>query len=203
MIGKLAGAAIAALTLGVAAADAAVITVTPGQANLQPGDSVSVSIDISGLTAGGAPSLGTFDLDLVYDPSILSFQSAAFGDQLDILGLGSLQSADGGVAGTVNLFELSFDLASDLDALQADAFTLATLTFSATATGLSSLMVSLLALGDSDGNPLSASVRNASVAVSNASPVPLPGAAWLMLAGLFWLGMVSRRRFAAAVDVSP
>ena len=65
-----------------------------------------------------APSLGTFDLDLSFNNSILSLDSVAFGDQLDILGLGSLQIATPGT-GIVNLYELSFDSVDDLNNLQA------------------------------------------------------------------------------------
>jgi hypothetical protein len=52
-----------------------------------------LNIFISGLGDGTAPSLSTFDLDISFDPTILAFSTAVFGDpilgdQLDIWGLG-------------------------------------------------------------------------------------------------------------------
>jgi len=110
---------------------------------------------ISGLTAGAAPSVSVFDLDVSFNPTILSFGSVAFGDpvlgdQLDLLGLGSFTSTIVGVD-TVNLLELSFDPAAVLNALQPGDFTLATLTFNTLANGISSLGVVVNALGDSNG----------------------------------------------------
>jgi len=81
--------------------------------------SVDVALVISGLASGAPPSLSTFDVDISFNPDILAFASATFGDpvlgdQLDLFSLGSLTSATAGV-GTANLFELSFDSQTDLD----------------------------------------------------------------------------------------
>lgn len=186
-------AVIASALVMAAPAFAALITVTPSQPSLQVGDSLSVTLSISGLGVGAAPSVGAFDLDLLYDASVLSFQSAAFGNQLNILGLGSIQSVDSSVAGAVNLFELSFDFADDLNTLQSDSFVLATLAFSVVGAGASDLLISILTLGDADGNPLTASAQNAKVFVGTPSAVPLPAAGWLFLSALIMAG-ISRRR---------
>lgn len=74
--------------------------------------------------------------------------SVAFGDQLDLWGLGSWTYVAPDVV-EVNLFELSFDSESDLNMFQADSFTLATLTFDTIALGTSPLDISINALGDS------------------------------------------------------
>ena len=104
-----------------------------------------------------SPSLSAFDLDVAFDDAILAFDAAAFGDpslgdQLDLF-LGSVTGVTPGT-GVVNLLELSFDLPSDLNALQAASFTLATLTFTAQAISTSTLDLSVNALADAFGDPL-------------------------------------------------
>jgi len=155
--------------------------------------SVDVALVISGLASGAPPSLSTFDVDISFNPDILAFASATFGDpvlgdQLDLFSLGSLTSATAGV-GTANLFELSFDSQTDLDALQAGNFTLATLTFNTKGKGFSPLEISVNALGDSLGNSLTAGVRSGVIAVPEPSSLLLSG---LGLVGL--IGCIYRRK---------
>ena len=124
------------------------------------------------------------DLDVTFDDSILSFLGFTFGDpilgdQLDLSGLGSLTDVAPG-AGTVNLFELSFDPPADLDSLQAGSFTLGTLAFLAISSGLSDLGLSVNALGDASGNPLTMGVQSGRVVV-NAAFVPEPAVLLLLL----------------------
>jgi hypothetical protein len=158
--------------------------------------SVNVKLGISGLGNGIAPSLGTFDLDINYNPAVLSFTGASFGDpllgdQLDLFGLGSISSSSNATPGIVNLFQLSLDSSTDMDTLQAANFTMATLTFSALSLGTSSLSISINALGDSNGSPLIADLTSGSVTVA---AVPIPAAIWLFGSGLFGLlGLVRRR----------
>ena len=122
------------------------------------------------------------------------FGDPVLGDQLDLFGFGSITSFDDSVSSVVNLFELSFDLPSDLDTLQAGSFTLATLTFDTLAQGTSSVDLSINALGDAFGDQLAADLSNGSVNVNTASAVPEPSTMMLLGFGLAGLGVMRRRR---------
>ncbi len=174
------------------------VSFDPTAQTVATGSFVSVKLGISGLGNGVAPSLGTFDLNIDYNPSLLSFTSVSFGDpvlgdQLDLFSLGSLTSWDNTTPGTLNVFELSFDSPTDIDTLQAANFTLATLTFSALSGGISPLSISINALGDANGDPLAAITTSGSVTVT---AVPVPAAVWLLGSGLLGLIGVARRKAA-------
>jgi hypothetical protein len=157
------------------------IDFSPPNRSAPIGSSFEMSLAIAGLGDSAAPSLSTFDVDISYKPMILAFSSASYGDpvlgdQLDLLDLGTITTTTPAV-GTVNLFELSLDLPDDLNTLQAGTFVLATLMFTTLGVGTSPLVLSLNALGDADGAPLTASVASGSVTVTS---VPEPGALLLL-----------------------
>jgi len=192
------------LCCGVGTAQAVTLDIIPSSQSVSLGSSVEVGVGISGFGVGVAPSLGVFDLDLIFDPAILSLTGVVYGDpflgdQLDLFGFGSFISTTPG-AGMVNLFELSFDFPSDLDDLQAAAFTLVSLTFSADANGISSLGITVNELGDSLGDPLFAQVGSGSVSVGSTNPVPEPSTIFLLGSGL--LGMVGIRQWKNKAVVS-
>jgi hypothetical protein len=173
------------------------IEILPSSTSGSVSSSTDIELFISGLGIGGAPSVGEFDLDVTFDPAVIGFSSASFGDpilgdQLDVFGLGSITSATPG-ADFVNLFELSFDSASDLNDWQADSFTLATLTFDLLSTGTSPLGLSLWSLADADAENLSADLFGGSIDV-NAAPVPEPATLILLFSGMAGLGVFGRKR---------
>ncbi|BBA36434.1 uncharacterized protein sS8_4504 [Methylocaldum marinum] len=165
--------------------------------------SVGVGITVFGLGAGEAPSLGSYDLDLHFDSSHLEYVGTRFGDptlgnELDVHDFGlNVQAADLSSTGVLNLFELSFDSPADLNALQADSFTLAVVTFTFLQAGSSPLNLAVNALADADGDGLTAGVSSATVA-----PVPLPSAFWLMATGLTALFGRDRRSAGGVGDRS-
>ena len=193
LLGSMFGLAVAFAS---SAALAISIEFVPSSQSVAAGSPVDVAIRITGLGNLSAPSLGTFDLDVGFDPAILSFSSVSYGDpalgdQLDLLGLGSLTATTPGV-GSVNLFELSLDLASDLDTLQAGDFTLATLTFDTASAGASALTITVNALGDALGDPLTASLGSGSINV--------PEPALLLLLGAGLAGALGSGRRGCAPD---
>jgi hypothetical protein len=157
-------------------AQAVTIDFVPVSQSVSIGNSVEVSVRISGLGVTSdahdpASSLSAFDLDVCFDPTVLSFSMAQFGDpllgdQLDLFGFGGYSGVTAVTSGVVNIFELSLDSPDDLVALQVDSFILATLSFDALAKGVSALDVSINGLGDSVGNPLMAAVVSGSIQVT-------------------------------------
>ncbi len=173
-------------------AQAAMLSFSPATASAAVGAGIAIDVRISGLLGGQAPSLGTFDLQVGFDPVIVSLASVVFGAGLDVLGLGSDRGYAFSAAGSVGVFEVSFDSPGDLDALQGDAFTLFTLMFDTLSEGTSALTLSVNGLGDALGSSLAATVTPGSVSVT--TPVPLPAADWLLFASLGGLAGLRRRR---------
>jgi hypothetical protein len=162
-----------------------VLDVSPPSQSVSVGSPVNIEIGISGL--GNPPSLGVFDLNLGFDPTILSFNNVAFGDpilgidELDPTGAGNTLNFSNPGSGTVEIFDLSLDDSATLSSLQPSNFTLATLTFNTVGTGTSSLDLIINSLGDADGNPLSADLQNGSIAVSAVSAAPEPNLTLVLL----------------------
>jgi len=171
------------------------LSIEPSTIDISIGDIVSFDVKISGLEGDAfdpnAPSLSTYDLDVLFDSTILTYRDTTFGDpvlgnQLDLFGFGSIQSA-ADLGTLANVFELSLDLPFDLVDFQAGFFTLFTIDFDATAAGTSDASLSVLALGDEWGDPLDASVTNARIEVK-ATSVPEPSILLLFVLGLVGLG---------------
>ncbi len=172
-----------------------ILSISPATQTVALGSPANFNLNVSGL--GNGTALGTYDLNVAFDPALLSYSSTSFGSQLDVLGFGDIQSATSG-NGTIEVFELSLDAPGDLLALQASSFTLATLNFSAMANGTSPLTVSLNAVGNQSGNSVSATLMNGSVTIGssspvNPSPVPEPSSFYLLSTGFAAVGAVYRQ----------
>ncbi len=151
------------------------------------GELLEVDLVVAGLGRGEAPSLGTYSLELLFDGSRLSGLEVMFGDGLNVLGQGTLRGT-GITAGSVKLAEESFDSPGDLDALQPDTFTLATIVLEGFTPGESDLSLVVSGFADVAGDPIpwdppgSAAVR----------VVPEPETAALLLLGLSALAVKRR-----------
>jgi hypothetical protein len=186
-----------------ATAHAVLLSFVPASQSVVIGSAVSIDLVISGLGDHMPPSLSTFDLDVSFDPAIVTLATTdTDGDgvidsvvldptgQLDVLGLGgNPMSAQLVGPGTLNLFDLSLDDPVDLDTLQAGTFPLATITFGSIGLGTSSLDVLINALGDAEGNPLPADVSAGSITVTQSS-VQTPEPSTIFLLGACLLGLL-------------
>jgi len=159
------------------------------------GNTANVAVMISGLGDNVAPSLGVFDITIEFDPSILIFKSAAYGDpdpalgdQLDLFGAGFPLAITSPGIGSVELFELSFNTIDDLNNNQAPSFILATLTFDTIGVGTSPLNISNYVLSDASGGNLSANIGTGQIDV-----IPEPGTLLLFVCGLPVLHYLKRK----------
>ena len=126
-------------------AGAVTLSISPSTQTVMAGLPVSLDVLVSGLSKGTA--LGTYDINVAFDPTALSYSGTTFGNQLNLSGLGDIQSVTPGT-GIVEVFELSLDSAATLNAGQASSFRLATLTFNTLAVSNSSpITLSVNALG--------------------------------------------------------
>jgi hypothetical protein len=159
------------------------------------GEMFSVDLAVSGL--GDSMSLGGFDLNLLYDPSVLSLRDVMYGDPVigDQLAAPYLDTKTLTVAGpgVVRLSELSLEVPVILDLLQADSFVLARLSFNALGHGTTSLRISDELLSDAWGEGLDAEVLTGVINV-DAQPVPEPGSCLLVATGLVGLAGIRLRR---------
>ncbi len=172
----------------------AILSISPTSQSVTLGSQVSVNVVISGL--GNGTTLGAYDIYVGFDPAVLGYDNTTFGNQLDIFGLGDFQFTTP-EAGTVDIFELSLDSSSDLEALQQPGFVLATLTFDTLSKGASSpLTLTVNALSDADGKSINSSVGRGSVSVNAATvaATPEPSSVVLCLTGFLALAGDLRKR---------
>jgi hypothetical protein len=170
-------------------AEAVTITLTTfGASNVTVGSAVTVKLSVSGLGNGVAPSLGSFDVDIAFDPTLISFSDVSFASPSQLaLDAGSLQDSGvipiGANESRVDVSETSLDTPETLNDSQLDAFLLATLEFTGLSTGTATFSFAQIVLGDAEGATLPA---------SGAVVVPEPSG--FLLAGLASAALLLRTR---------
>ncbi|HEX4937872.1 MAG TPA: cohesin domain-containing protein [Candidatus Kapabacteria bacterium] len=178
--------------LGAGSASALTVEMVPATGSIALGGSLQIDVRVSDLTDLAAPSLGAYDLNVLFDAAALQYSHVSWGNQLDLEQLGSLTLEDSGNAGNglLNLAEISYDTIGTLNDLQAGNITLFSLFFTAVALGNTQVGLDVLALSDAGGSALTAdAVSGAQVAV-----VPVPAALPLLASGLLLLLGRMRRR---------
>jgi hypothetical protein len=182
-------------------AQAVSLDLRPASSSFGLGESVQVELRISGLGDATAPSLGAYDFLLAFNPAVLGFDGFTFGDsilgnQLDLTGFGTVSGFDGGVPGQLNVFEISLDLANDLNALQAGEFALGTISFNTLGNGTSGMQFTSALFSDATGKSVAVQLGSGSVNV----PEPVSGGFVVAAAIAFVLGAQHLKRTRAEKD---
>jgi hypothetical protein len=143
---------------------------------------VSVTVTVAGIEALAEPSLGAFDLDLGYDPSVLAFSDVEFDTFLG----GPDDSFQDEVAagGVVDFAEISLLFPNVvLQALQPDSFALATVYFTSLVSEvtLTTLTLTQALLSDGNGRRIAVSVP---LSIELEAAIPEAGGAHVFALGI-------------------
>ncbi|WP_049631024.1 cohesin domain-containing protein [Cellvibrio sp. pealriver] len=159
------------------------------------GDNIELQVRISGLE--GASALGSYDVNVHYDSDLFSISNITWGDavqgnQLDLLGFGSLQDNSSSLD-WLTMLEVSFDEIADLELLQAGEFTLFSILLSAIALGSGDFSLTANTIGDAYGQDLFIDTINSTTVNVNAVAVPEPSGVLLLLVGLIAAALLRSR----------
>ena len=156
-----------------------ILSLDPPAQTSYSSDIVSVSIIIADLGHLVPLSLSAFDLNIEFDPSVLSYTGYSLFDQLGDVGFFDAEDFSLGEdsPGFVNISEVSYLPNSDLWNLQPSSFVLAELFFSVNAlvsTQTTNLSFESIDLVDVNGDTINISaVNNASITATVSSPASL------------------------------
>lgn len=171
----------------------------PGDPPYLPGDNISFNVNISELGDHVAPSLGGFDMDILFNPDVLNYvaDSVAFGAHLGNDPFAQWTDGPnsgptyGGIAyDAIRIQEVSFETIDWLHNKQPDSFTLASLTFHAKNSGYSYIIPDNIELSNAYGITLSCD----SIGIGSVNVIPEPGTVFLMSSGLLGLAALKKRR---------
>ncbi len=179
------------------AGSATTIVVNPSTITADPNSTTIVRIGFSNVGDVNPQPLGSYDLQLFYNPSLLILESLnhgdpVYGNQLDLSGYGSLTWDDTSTPGEVRMMEVSFDDPATLRQFQRSQFVIASLAFRTLGTGSSPLTLEVNTISDALGNIMDTTTAGGSISVGTSS-VPEPGMLVLLGSGLGALGLWRRK----------
>ena len=189
--------------LNIGQAFSATVSLIPGSGAVTVGDTLTLDVLLTDAIPG---DVSAFDLDILYDMTLFAAPDVTYGTSLG----GPLDSfpTETPFTGGVNIFEFSFifdpfDLLILQDPsihptdgpLPPGTIFLASLSFLAMAEGVGSFDVDILEITGFFGSPTPADPGPP--AMVGVSPIPLPGALWLMITGLMGIGAMARKRVSA------
>lgn len=185
--------AVLAFAVGVfsGTANAVTLSLDPAAQNVTAGSTFDLALSISGLGNGQGKSLSVFDLDVLFDTTLVTFDSFTFGS-----GLGAAVEASGDIPGGANAYSISLEGSSFLDVNQPGSFTLGTLHFTAIGPGTADFSISILEMGDTRdplGEITPDLVQGAVVSIAGTQTVP-DGGPGLMAAVGFGVLVLAQRK---------
>jgi hypothetical protein len=160
-----------------------ILSLDPSTQNSTSGGNVSVTVMVDGLGDLVPLSLASFDFNLEYDVSILSFTGYTLFDGLGDVGLEADDFSLGEVvAGSINIAELSYLFNFELWDSQPGSFALVELFFSVDAVGTSAISFGTTEFGDVNGDAINVTqVNNASITVPTPATLVLMGLALFIM----------------------
>lgn len=168
-----------------------ILSLDPSTQALHQGDVVSVTLMIDSLGDFQALSLSSFDINLAFDTSALSFTGYnLFNDLGDLDFFEAFDESFGDLGGgIVNIAEISFLSNFELWNFQPGSFALAELFFVADAAVISAISIDGAVLFDVNGDIINISGANS----ASVNAVPTPATSILMALGL--LTMFVRQKY--------
>ena len=188
--------------LAAPSSDAVMIDFAPASATVALGDSFAVDVVVSGLLAApGGEVVSAFDLDVLYDGTILAATGFRFSDGLGLPEIDAFTSVSG-TAGRIDFASVSLLDAITLFGLQGtDSLVLGELLFDTVGIGRSALTFDslagpgvLLVGADPFGSLQIDSLGTGQIDVFDPVSVNEPGTLWLAMACVGLMAMGRRRR---------
>lgn len=176
---------------------ALMLSMEPSSQFIQPHQSASIDLIISGLGAGGPDSLGAFSFDFLFNSDSLNYNGVVFSPYLGDIDPFAFETdiyvddsnAAAGPQAFVHVEEVSFLFDFELDMLQGDSFTLATFSFIGAMGGDNFLSLDNIVLSDAFGFQLPDPDRKFAII-----KVPEPSTMILfMMAGLVMVGLMKHQ----------
>jgi hypothetical protein len=148
------------------------LSLVPSTNSVNNGDTMTVEAVISGLGAPGPAEVGSFDIFVGYNATLLAWEATDFTNLLGNPVLGEAITLSDTTGSTVEALDVSLLTIPQLDALQPASFTLATFTFIAIGDGKVTFQNQGGPIDDGNGNL---------IAGTKTPSVPEPSALLLLL----------------------